>query len=194
MVAHDLDIKYRSCLAQFLRNEHANLRVPVRVVELRLIQIPNSKVHGANMGPTWGHQDPGGPHVGPMEIANWDRWHPPGNDNALSCGVFWLHIVVFKGNGEIHITNIYSCLYRWACFSMESLAYCSSRTLYSMASEMIYVCPEMPTLMNLLIIVSSRMVRKRQTNSFIENIYPSDYWTIWYQNCNQLTTYLPSNL
>ena len=23
-------------------------------------------VHGANMGPTWGGQDPGGPHVGPM--------------------------------------------------------------------------------------------------------------------------------
>ena len=26
----------------------------------------NSKVHGANMGPIWGRQDPGGPHVGPM--------------------------------------------------------------------------------------------------------------------------------
>ena len=28
--------------------------------------IPDSKVHGANMGPIWGRQDPGGPHVGPM--------------------------------------------------------------------------------------------------------------------------------
>ena len=26
---------------------------------------PDSKVHGANMGPIWGRQDPGGPHVGP---------------------------------------------------------------------------------------------------------------------------------
>ena len=26
--------------------------------------IPNSKVHGANMGSIWGRQDPGGPHVG----------------------------------------------------------------------------------------------------------------------------------
>ena len=25
---------------------------------------PDSKVHEANMGPTWGRQDPGGPHVG----------------------------------------------------------------------------------------------------------------------------------
>ena len=30
---------------------------------------PNSKVHGANMGPIWGQQDPGGPHVGPMNFA-----------------------------------------------------------------------------------------------------------------------------
>ena len=29
---------------------------------------PDSKVHGANMGPIWGRQDPGGPHVGPMKI------------------------------------------------------------------------------------------------------------------------------
>ena len=26
---------------------------------------PDSKVHGANLGPIWGRQDPGGPHVGP---------------------------------------------------------------------------------------------------------------------------------
>ena len=34
--------------------------------------IPDSKVHGANMGPIWGRQDPGGPHVGPMTFAIWD--------------------------------------------------------------------------------------------------------------------------
>ena len=26
-------------------------------------QYPDSKVHGANMGPIWGRQDPGRPHV-----------------------------------------------------------------------------------------------------------------------------------
>ena len=30
---------------------------------------PDSKVHGAHMGPIWGQQDPGGPHVGPMNFA-----------------------------------------------------------------------------------------------------------------------------
>ena len=32
---------------------------------------PDSKVHGANMRPIWGRQDPGGPHVGPMNLDIW---------------------------------------------------------------------------------------------------------------------------
>ena len=30
---------------------------------------PDSKVHGANMGPIWGRQEPGGPQVGPMNLS-----------------------------------------------------------------------------------------------------------------------------
>ena len=33
---------------------------------------PVSKVDGANIGPIWGLQDPGGPHVGPMNFAFWE--------------------------------------------------------------------------------------------------------------------------
>ena len=33
--------------------------------------VPDSKVHGANMGPIWGRQDPGGPHVSPVNFAIW---------------------------------------------------------------------------------------------------------------------------
>ena len=33
--------------------------------------FPDSTVYGANMGPTWGWQDPGGTHVGPMDLALW---------------------------------------------------------------------------------------------------------------------------
>ena len=33
--------------------------------------VPHSKVHEANMAPIWGRQDPGGPHVGPMNFALW---------------------------------------------------------------------------------------------------------------------------
>ena len=32
---------------------------------------PDNKFHGANMGPIWGRQDPGAPHVGPMNFAVW---------------------------------------------------------------------------------------------------------------------------
>ena len=32
---------------------------------------PDSKVHGAHMGPTWVWQDPGGPHVGHVNFAIW---------------------------------------------------------------------------------------------------------------------------
>ena len=32
---------------------------------------PDSKVHGANMGPIWDRQDPGGPHAGPVNFVIW---------------------------------------------------------------------------------------------------------------------------
>ena len=31
--------------------------------------VPDGKVHEAYMGPTWGRKDPGGSHVGPMNIS-----------------------------------------------------------------------------------------------------------------------------
>ena len=33
---------------------------------------PDSKVDGANMGPTWVLSAPGGPHVGPINLAIWE--------------------------------------------------------------------------------------------------------------------------
>ena len=41
-------------------------------VRIQAIDNPESKVHEANMGPIWGHMNPGGPHVGPMNFAIWD--------------------------------------------------------------------------------------------------------------------------
>ena len=40
---------------------------------LWLLVFPERKVHGAIMGPIWGRQDAGGPHVtvGPMNVAIW---------------------------------------------------------------------------------------------------------------------------
>ena len=36
---------------------------------------PESKVHGANVGSTWGRQDPGGLHVGHMNFAIWEEFN-----------------------------------------------------------------------------------------------------------------------
>ena len=52
---------------------------------------PDNKVHGTNMGPIWGRQDPGGPHVGPMNLVIRDTliarfigttWGPSGADRT----------------------------------------------------------------------------------------------------------------
>ena len=55
----------------FIRFDLLNERILVALCLLMPIQ-PGSKVHGANMEPIWDRQDPGGPHVGPMNIAIWD--------------------------------------------------------------------------------------------------------------------------
>ena len=41
---------------------------------------PDSKVRGASMGPTWGRQDPDGPHVVPMNLAVWEMNSIPFNE------------------------------------------------------------------------------------------------------------------
>ena len=57
----------------------------------KIIRVPDSKVHEANMGPIWGRHDQGRPHVGPMNFAIWGH-HITGDDYVrrvdpcLSCG------------------------------------------------------------------------------------------------------------
>ena len=38
------------------------------------MSIRESNVHGANMGPIRGRQDPSGSHIGPMNFAIWDHY------------------------------------------------------------------------------------------------------------------------
>ena len=46
---------------------------------------PDSKVRGANMGPTWVLSAPDGFHVGPMNLAIWVPYKVPMMRNALPC-------------------------------------------------------------------------------------------------------------
>ena len=56
-----------------------------KILSSILHNAPDSKVHGANTGPIWGRQDPGGPHIGPMNLA------------------IWGHLV----SGSVYIVNLY---------------------------------------------------------------------------------------
>ena len=77
--------------------------------------IPDNKVHVANMGPTWVLSAPGGPHVGPMNLAIrdliWDMtsWMPAsepykkwgnmsyGSTNNYNHNYISLYITIYKG-------------------------------------------------------------------------------------------------
>ena len=51
--------------------------------------LPDSNVRGANMELVWGRQDPGGPHVGPMNFAIWAALLNKTNGAA---GVWWFGV------------------------------------------------------------------------------------------------------
>ena len=71
----DTDLCYRKCVPpRFQWAMHQSLVLSFHQY------VPDSKVHGANMGPIWGQQDPGGPHVGPMNFAIWGAISVPHSD------------------------------------------------------------------------------------------------------------------
>ena len=54
-------------------------------------KYPDSKVHGANMGPTWVLSAPEGPHVGPKNFAI-RKYIPHILPSPVSYGLFIVHI------------------------------------------------------------------------------------------------------
>ena len=62
--------------------------------------IPDSKVHGANTGPTWVLSAPDGPHVGPMNLAIRD------NEFYVSQFTVWIKIATT-------LRTIHSDLFSW---------------------------------------------------------------------------------
>ena len=96
---------------------------------------PERKVYGANMGPTLDQQEPGGPHVGPMNLAIWD--------SSLYCTILhtaleWLMQSINQGlNSQ---KTLHSSPVRvsygpglWGVYCenfKENLLFCNSITLY----------------------------------------------------------------
>ena len=69
-----------------------DLFLVVRCLDDKTDNIPDSKVHGANMGPTWVLLAPGGPHVGLMNLDIWDS-------NALS---FYIMVSLLQNSDSKH--------------------------------------------------------------------------------------------
>ena len=93
--------------------------------------IPDSKVHGANMGPIWGRQDPGGPHAGPMNFAkvHGATWGPSGADRT-QVGPMLAPWTLLSGNCYCRDTCwMTSFIYQW--LSIRALSqYKDSLTRY----------------------------------------------------------------
>ena len=84
-----------------------------------VINNPDSKVHGANLGPIWGRQDPDGPHVSPMNFAIWEgtseAWACTTASNLCSNGL----IVILR---TLTKTIVGTCYFWIRCFEMSIFA------------------------------------------------------------------------
>ena len=65
---HIVVIEYNMFSDLSIINILLSCRKAVKIVT-ELVVHTDSKVHGANMGPTWVLSAPDGPHVGPMNLA-----------------------------------------------------------------------------------------------------------------------------
>ena len=91
--------------------------------------ILENKVHGANMGPIWGRQDPGGPHVGPMNFAMWDDIPPV----SVGCNILSLLLILA------------SCAKQWITTSRTRA---KSLLESELSTTRVYVCPYHSVLTN----------------------------------------------
>ena len=80
-----------------------------------VLQTPDSKVHGANMGPTWVLSAPDGSHVGPMNLAI-----------RAGLAISWQHNQVTQHVGVI-LTKLKQPLQRNRNYGLCTLSYVGSR-------------------------------------------------------------------
>ena len=63
-------------IVQTFFHKQDDVMIRGRFLHYQCFTSPDRKFHGANMGPIWGRQDPGGRHVGHMNFAIWEG-NPP---------------------------------------------------------------------------------------------------------------------
>ena len=83
------------------------------------LNTPDSKVHGAYMWPTWGRQNPGGPHVGLMILAIWAHQFSPYYVRypfSMLLPYGWLVIMAWNLRMRVHLPSIfYEYFKRYTC-------------------------------------------------------------------------------
>ena len=104
---------------------------------------PDSKVHWINMGPIWGRQDPGGPHVGPMNFAiGWLSVQQIRRKQRIHCikgqsrgasliqtadglaKVYpWVHVMCCKWHKYLNLSNLSNFQHTSPCSEMGAIMF-----------------------------------------------------------------------
>ena len=96
-----------------LRDEVRNIPFTqtLRLCSSLMRPYPDSKDHGAHMGPISVRQDPGGPHVGHMNFAIWvtltiSQMETQGRPNGYHCRSTMVYGIFEHGHGRYNVLNV----------------------------------------------------------------------------------------
>ena len=117
-------------------------------------RVPDSKIHGANMGATWVLSAPGGTHVGPMSLASRGHSYPNGPEASreASWGSEFVllkkrkvgsFILLHKISWTACCFGIRTFLKQYSCYESATIWYTDHQYL-AQCSEMINNLPEIP--------------------------------------------------
>ena len=97
--------------------------------------VPDSKVHGTNMGPIWGRQDPGGPHVGPVNFAIWGAFF------NITPDVYFASAIVVPYTKSCYVGPCYNST---RLYYMLALVYFSIFLLNPSRTSLVYIWDQGP--------------------------------------------------
>ena len=84
--------------------------------------IPGSMVHGVNIGPIWGRQDPGGPNVGHINFAMWDVFHIVYSTCDSIVYKFLLNLSISESKC-VHFSWMYQLPFRYATCIVQMITF-----------------------------------------------------------------------
>ena len=117
---------------------------PRRASELFPGCVLDSKIHGANMGPTWVLSAPGGPHVGPINLVIRGYGYlaqslRPGQTSTISVTFFFAFYFIIKINNKIYYRDDDDSDNDDNDDNNDNLC-CIQNTLRNMQKSIVHVC------------------------------------------------------